>query len=655
MNIYELDAVDLSESTGNINIELVPTDSHEDHDDSGDMMQTSTTTHNYAFLVDGVPLGEASIDNYFHTLNIECGAMSIKIDIMRWTGGAADAGEPDTLVPGIERFLTSTLKGKTFLQRVIQQGQTQRIREEGEMCMVGGTIHAFQQGFTAAKKKADTNPYPEGSPQHKQWMMGYKTWQQRHAPAMAEGQKMKVKEISSKLKKSYIQGAKKDIEFDSRGVERALGMAANARKHNYTGDRPGQASPAEWNDEADFLNRHIGKREKGIDRAMKESTPFPYKDAQEVGLPDVQPGDFIRTRKMMMGGVVEKLKDTKFGCPNVYFRTEDGRLMKTPLSNVRVEKKASVNESAERWHKEGHSAHGKGKKRADNPYKEGSDAARNWAQGYTKASDGKEPEKFVGKNVKESSEHPTKKGYTYDPELSDKHVAGFSNIHGDQAHVKRHQLPKDHPEAKKDSVKESAGGYYFIQGGIARTKGQPTIPSDIEIQNFIQAQRVPIVHIKHKVGNQPATVIKTIDINAGKSSKSSYMSKLRAADFTMEAHDVDHMNGPVKNKYGKQPLGCKTCSGHGHIYTGATQNKHINPGKGAKRVPCPDCSVKESVGMNTSKPYGVRYKVFAGKEGRLTTKEAWFATEQQLKRAVERIENLGNFYEIDGYSHPGAK
>ena len=272
------------------------------------------------------------------------------------------------------------------------------------------------------------------------------------------------------------------------------------------------------------------------------------------------------------------------------------------------DRQVGVNESADRWHGEGHKAHGAGKKRADNPYKEGTPAARNWAQGYTKASDGKEPEKFVGKNVKESSEHPTKKGYTYDPELSDKHVAGFSNIHGDQAHVKRHQLPKDHPEAKRDSVKESSGiGYYFIQGGLARSKGQPGMPSNQEIQDFIQTHRTAIVHIKHKVGGQPATVIKTIDINAGKNGKSALMSKHRAADFTMETM------------------------------------------RSSKEVEV------ESVGMNTSKPYGVRYKVFAGREGRVTTKEAWFATEQQLQRAVERIENLGNFYEIDGYSHPGAK
>lgn len=55
------------------------------------------------------------------------------------------------------------------------------------------------------------------------------------------------------------------------------------------------------------------------------------------------------------------------------------------------------------------------------------------------------------------------------------------------------------------------------------------------------------------------------------------------------------------------------------------------------------------------KDYGVRYKVFGGREGRLVTKDAFFTTQAQLDKAVEKIQNLGNFYEIDGYSLPPAK
>ena len=66
---------------------------------------------------------------------------------------------------------------------------------------------------------------------------------------------------------------------------------------------------------------------------------MPIKDMVAVGLPDLQPGDRIRTRKMSMFGTVEKVKDQSFGSPVVYFRVEDGRLMKTPLGNcVKINK-----------------------------------------------------------------------------------------------------------------------------------------------------------------------------------------------------------------------------------------------------------------------------------------------------------------------------
>ena len=55
---------------------------------------------------------------------------------------------------------------------------------------------------------------------------------------------------------------------------------------------------------------------------------------------------------------------------------------------------------------------------------------------------------------------------------------------------------------------------------------------------------------------------------------------------------------------------------------------------------------------DSRKPFGVRYKVFAGREGRMTTKEYWTSSEEKLQRAVDKIQALDNFYEIDGYSYP---
>jgi hypothetical protein len=55
---------------------------------------------------------------------------------------------------------------------------------------------------------------------------------------------------------------------------------------------------------------------------------------------------------------------------------------------------------------------------------------------------------------------------------------------------------------------------------------------------------------------------------------------------------------------------------------------------------------------DSRKPFGVRYKVFAGREGRVTTREYYTSSEEKLQRAVAKIEALDNFYEIDGYSYP---
>jgi hypothetical protein len=54
----------------------------------------------------------------------------------------------------------------------------------------------------------------------------------------------------------------------------------------------------------------------------------------------------------------------------------------------------------------------------------------------------------------------------------------------------------------------------------------------------------------------------------------------------------------------------------------------------------------------SDKKYGVKYKMFAGKEGRLTTKEKWFATDAARAKFIEKLENTDGFYELDGYSDP---
>jgi hypothetical protein len=70
-----------------------------------------------------------------------------------------------------------------------------------------------------------------------------------------------------------------------------------------------------------------------------------------------------------------------------------------------------------------------------------------------------------------------------------------------------------------------------------------------------------------------------------------------------------------------------------------------------KPVPRRKPAVAEG-GYDPSKPYGVRYKVFAGKEGRITTKEYWTTSAEKLEKAVAKIEAMDNFYEIDGYAGP---
>jgi hypothetical protein len=73
----------------------------------------------------------------------------------------------------------------------------------------------------------------------------------------------------------------------------------------------------------------------------------------------------------------------------------------------------------------------------------------------------------------------------------------------------------------------------------------------------------------------------------------------------------------------------------------------------AKPIKTPVTTVDESSPYD--KKYGVRYRVFGGREGRLVLKEKFFATQAQLDRAIEKIKNLDNFYEIDSYLYPPNK
>lgn len=73
--------------------------------------------------------------------------------------------------------------------------------------------------------------------------------------------------------------------------------------------------------------------------------------------------------------------------------------------------------------------------------------------------------------------------------------------------------------------------------------------------------------------------------------------------------------------------------------------------RGTKGIEVDEAGVSEGE-YDSRKPFGVRYKVFAGREGRMTTREYWTSSEEKLQRAVEKIQALDNFYEIDGYSYP---
>jgi hypothetical protein len=70
-----------------------------------------------------------------------------------------------------------------------------------------------------------------------------------------------------------------------------------------------------------------------LDEWMRNSEAFEEDEITEV-TPELQIGSKIRTKRMKMQGVVTKIGKTSYGADEVFFRTEDGREMKTPMRNV---------------------------------------------------------------------------------------------------------------------------------------------------------------------------------------------------------------------------------------------------------------------------------------------------------------------------------
>ena len=60
----------------------------------------------------------------------------------------------------------------------------------------------------------------------------------------------------------------------------------------------------------------------------------------------------------------------------------------------------------------------------------------------------------------------------------------------------------------------------------------------------------------------------------------------------------------------------------------------------------------EAGGESFDKPYGVRWKVFAGREGRLATKEKFFKTQKQMDAFTDKLVLTDGFYEIDSWCFP---
>lgn len=55
--------------------------------------------------------------------------------------------------------------------------------------------------------------------------------------------------------------------------------------------------------------------------------------------------------------------------------------------------------------------------------------------------------------------------------------------------------------------------------------------------------------------------------------------------------------------------------------------------------------------MTTTREYGVRYRVFAG-QGRLVTREKFFATEKALIAFSIKLKESDGFYEFDSWLYP---
>ena len=70
-----------------------------------------------------------------------------------------------------------------------------------------------------------------------------------------------------------------------------------------------------------------------FERLLDEmSCDYVDEDADEIP----EKGDVVRTKKMQMEGKVESVGKNRAGYDEVLFRIDDGRLMKTPLSNVTI-------------------------------------------------------------------------------------------------------------------------------------------------------------------------------------------------------------------------------------------------------------------------------------------------------------------------------
>jgi hypothetical protein len=107
------------------------------------------------------------------------------------------------------------------------------------------------------------------------------------------------------------------------------------RKDDSANHRPWRKHAAPLNKEPS--NPNYPKKSFDYEQWMKDSAGFKGRPGQtmEEGTDEVpEEGDVIRTKKMQMEGKVERIGKNNAGYDEVFFRIEDGRLMKTPLENV---------------------------------------------------------------------------------------------------------------------------------------------------------------------------------------------------------------------------------------------------------------------------------------------------------------------------------